>query len=458
MRYTFEDESADSIEQYAKRFIGKTIAEVLSIKEVDEIREQAALYGGRRKGHFGDLVEEYLFGIKNNNAAAADFPKAGVELKTTPLVPHARKKYVAKERLVFSMINYENIVGEEWETSSFLDKNKLLLLMFYLYKPEVDLTEYRFKLVHLLDMLSDISSADIAQIKKDWQVIVDKVKAGEAHLLSEGDTSYLSAATKASKATDRRTQPKGPPAKPRAFSFKASYLNSIIQRAIGVKDTRSVPLIGDKNLPLTIEENMQARFNPFIGKTNLEIESALNISHGKKRPKNHRRMLVNRLLGAGENKNKFEELEKADITMRVVALEPSGGLKESISFPVFKYEEIVKESWEESAFYEQLSTKRFLFVVFKKVEGDVTVLEKIRFWNFPMSDIEEARWVWEETVRRVKDKQAHSLPSIKDNAVAHVRPHGRNASDTLPTGYGTEEVKKCFWLNAKYIQQQLGDD
>ena len=75
-----------------------------------------------------------------------------------------------------------------------------------------------------------------------------------------------------------------------------------------------------------------------------------------------------------------------------------------------------------------------------------------------MQDINEAQWVWEETVRRIKNKQADKLPRIRDNAVAHVRPHGRDGQDVIDTGYGTKEVKKCFWLNAKYIEKELSKD
>lgn len=449
----YDDTSAQSICEYARQFVGKNLSEIITETTMTEVREEAAVYGTRRKGHFGDLVEKHLFGIKNNSDAAADFPKAGLELKTTPLKFHAKNRYAAKERLVFSMINYENIIFEEWETSSFLKKNNLLLLMFYLYQKELDITEYKFKFVHLLNLLSDISLADIAQIKKDWQTIVDKIKAGEAHLLSEGDTSYLGAATKASKATDRRPQPNSDEqAKPRAFSLKPTYLNFIIQGYLGKKGKTLFSLTGDTSLPLTIEENVQSRLSQFFGKTNVEIEQGLGISYDK-RPKNHRRLLLNRLFGG--DANKIEELEKANITMRTIKLECTGKLVESISFPTFKYCEIVLEGWDQSAFYEQLTTKRFLFVVFQENKDGTCTLQKIKFWNFPMKDLSEAQWVWEETVKRIKGGDAINLPKIKDNPVSHVRPHARNAKDTFPTPYGEHVVKKCFWLNAKYIEQQL---
>ncbi|PIV71214.1 hypothetical protein COW57_00760, partial [Candidatus Roizmanbacteria bacterium CG17_big_fil_post_rev_8_21_14_2_50_39_7] len=45
----------------------------------------------------------------------------------------SKKRFSSKERLVFSMINYDTIINETWLLSSFLKKNKSLLLMFYLW-------------------------------------------------------------------------------------------------------------------------------------------------------------------------------------------------------------------------------------------------------------------------------------------------------------------------------------
>jgi len=449
----YDDSSIESILRYAKIFKDKTLRDIMSYEVAEIVSDINAQYGTRRKGNFGNLVEEYIFGYSPNNDSQADFHKVGLELKTTPLKKLKNRKLVSKERLVFSMIDYMNIINETWEESSFLSKNKLLLLLFYLYEENLDILDYKFKIIHLLNLIEDLSESDILQIKKDWETIVNKIKNGDAHLLSEADTLYLGAATKASSSADRRRQPNNDElAKPRAFSLKQTYLNSIVQTYLGEEDKTLVSLTDDESLPPTIEENIESRFKQYLGKTNIEIEKEFDIIY-KKRPKSHRRLLLNKIFGT--NSNKIKELEKANITMRVLALEPSGRLTESISFPIFKYCDIIHEDWEESDFYEQLTTKRFLFIIFKKNKDASDTLEKLKFWNFPMQDMPNAKWVWEETVQRIKDKKANDLPGIKENSVAHVRPHARNKDDVLPTCYGTYEVKKCFWLNAKYIQEQL---
>ena len=145
----YDRTSPESILNHASKMLNKCLFDVLDDVAADEVREDVEQYGQNRKGHFGDLVEKYVFGIENNNRAEADFPEAGVELKTTPLKKHSTKRFVSKERLVFSMIDYMTIIDETWEDSSFLEKNKILLLMFYLFEPHVNLYKYKFKIIHI---------------------------------------------------------------------------------------------------------------------------------------------------------------------------------------------------------------------------------------------------------------------------------------------------------------------
>ena len=42
----------------------------------------------------------------------------------------------------------------------------------------------------------DLPEKDRLIIENDWKIIHDKIKAGKAHELSEGDTLYLAACTK----------------------------------------------------------------------------------------------------------------------------------------------------------------------------------------------------------------------------------------------------------------------
>jgi hypothetical protein len=124
-----------------------------------------------------------------------------------------------------------------------------------------------------------------------------------------------------------------------------------------------------------------------------------------------------------------------------------------MSFPSFKFLEIIHEEWEESTFFEKLESK-FLFIVFREDSNGVERLDRAVYWNMPFLDRQEAQRVWAETKRRVL-LDATDLPKTKESPVAHVRPKARDSKDTLPTPQGTFHVKQCFWLNASYIKTIL---
>jgi DNA mismatch repair protein MutH len=213
--------------------------------------------------------------------------------------------------------------------------------------------------------------------------------------------------------------------------------------------------------PKTIEDGFGEKFRPFINKTDTEILKLLNTTLGRV-PKNYKRLLVNKILGV--TSNKVEELEKANVVLKVITLEPSGSLTESMSFPAFDYRDIVSQVWDDeddqkmSDLHTLLETNKFLFVIFQKIAGsEDVILKKTMFWNFPMNDIEEARRVWEKTKECIINGHYSDLPKITDGPIVHVRPHGKDASDTMITPQGTQDVKRCFWLNAKYIQKVIGE-
>lgn len=454
-------ETKEQAVEAAMRILHKRLRQVVPPQDIDAIEARLTEYRTNRKGYLGDLVEHYVFGLQNNGRAEADLAIAGVEIKSTPLKRHAKRRFVAKERLVFSMIDYKKVVEEDWETSSFLNKNKLLLILFYLYMEGVSILDYEFEFVHLLDLMKDIGAEDIAQIRKDWEFIVNKIRRGEAHLLSEADTYYLGACTKARSSAVVRDQPASKvPAKPRAFSLKQSYLNNLIQRKLLGRSTGADSIYAGEGRDRTIEEVVGHKLGIFMGKTISEIEELLHW-HPQKRSKNLKRLLVNRIL-TGTGSNRIEELEKADVTLRAVTLNSRGSLRESISFPAFDYVDLAHQVWYDektglmSDFHAQLETKRFLFVVFQEDEArGEAILKGHTFWNFPMADLPEAEAVFDKTIACIVEGTYADLPKISQSRVAHIRPHGRKAIDTSVTPQGTREPKRCFWLNAGYIAQFL---
>ena len=61
-------------------------------------------------------------------------------------------------------------------------------------------------------------SEDLPQIEKDWNLIIQKIRNGQAHEISEADTMYLGACSKGANSLSLRKQPFNDiPAMQRAF-------------------------------------------------------------------------------------------------------------------------------------------------------------------------------------------------------------------------------------------------
>ena len=459
MNLPYNPEDKESIIAFAKILKGKTLREICD--------ENILSHGYGGKGNFGQVLEKFYFLYEPNSDAEPDFPVAGLELKSTPLKQLKNKEFRSKERLVLNMINYLELVKQDFEHSSFWKKNANILLIFYLHQAGVNITDYVIKLVDEWNF----PDTDLAVIKKDWETIKQKVVEGKAHELSEGDTFYLGACTKGANANSTRKQPYSDiPAKNRAFSLKQGYVNHIIASIANEPTGIYGKLIPSVTVAQkqTIEEIVLNKFKPYYGKTVTQIIESTKVQLNVK-AKSFYANLTKVILGI-ELKQEIEEFEKANIKIRAVRVESNNKIKESISFEYFKYIDLYNESWRNAEFKEILEQK-FLFIFFKEINGQ-RVLQKIKFWNMPYSNIQEARKVWLHTkwiiqngliVKELKKDGSRktNFMGIKDNPVSHVRPHAKNANDAIilpiedKVTKSIKYTKHCFWLNNTYVRNEI---
>jgi DNA mismatch repair protein MutH len=462
----YDETDALSIEKYAQKLINKTFADVcleddmINNTMVSEESNYATNHENKkRKGGLGEIIEERFFHYQCNNDSRPDFEKAGVELKVTPYKINKNGSLAAKERLVITMIDYFTVVGELFEQSHLWQKARLILLIYYLYQQDLE-SRLDYKIGYA--KLFTPPASDIKIIKHDFEVIVEKIKAGKAHELSEGDTMYLGAAPKSATSQDRRKQPfSNELAKPRAFAFKNSYMTYVLNNYIVPgEDTYESIIKVDTNK--SFEDFVVDKINTYRDYTVTDLCREFQIAYEKK-PKNLEAMLAYRILGI--KGNHAEEFEKANIVVKTIRIGNNNKIKESMSFPTFKFKELIEEEWETSTFGTYLSETRFLFVVFKFDENDELQLKGCQFWNIPYNDLEkEVQKVWNRTKQvlidglqiKVKNgKNTNNFPNASENPVCHVRPHAQNAQDTYELPDGRMYPKQCFWLNNCYILKQL---
>ena len=450
-----------SILKYSMKLVGSSLGQLIG--------EERLNYSG--KGQFGRALESEYFGLEVNNKAEADFLEAQLELKSSPITRVSQKKFKSKERIVLGKISFHKIVKENFQSSGLLKKNSRMLLVFYEYLPKESFRNHIIRLVGLWEFPKE----DLLIIQRDWELIRDYVRKGQAHCLSESLTKYLSASTKGSNAKKKVNQPNSRiTAKPRAFSLKASYVNLIIDELQGsLGNSRSI-LGSSKDLEkMSLENFIVKKVIDFQDKSVLQIQQMISTSINVK-AKGGLHKLTKHMLGLEANEE-IMELQKSQIKLKTIRLDPEGKMKESISFPPFKYEELCKSTWYESRLYETLDTSRFAFVVFQYSDDfDELCFKGICFWSMPSSDIAICRKVWLTT--RATIIAGKIVDSISANGrrntnfvnsgskmCIHVRPHARDKHDTypLPTEDAVTREKRytkhSFWLNKSYISDVISE-
>ena len=78
-------------------------------------------------------------------------------------------------------------------------------------------------------MLWRIPEKDLLIIRRDYDTIITKIRNGQAHTLSEGDTMYLGACRKGQKEESLMPQHNNKIGAPRrAWSFKTAYMRIVL--------------------------------------------------------------------------------------------------------------------------------------------------------------------------------------------------------------------------------------
>lgn len=450
--------SKESIAQYALHLKGKTFKEVL-LNDFHVSNEDKSLLlkfynNPKSKGSLGQLIEKHFFFYDINSKSEADFNEAGIELKVTPYMVKSNGDLKSKERLVLTIINYTTDYKEEnFLKSHVYEKCSLMLLVYYLYESNKERLDYSINYVKLFQFTKE----DLEIIKNDYKIIIDKIRNGKAEEISEGDTNYLGACTKGANANSLREQPFGKhKAMQRAFCLKNSYMSYILNHYIINKTEEYESVVKDANIlkEKTLEQYVISKLEPYYYQDIELLKHKFHIPY-QITNKSFTYLLAKGMLEVVNEK--IEEFEKANIKIKAIRLKPDGTPKESMSFPTFQYTEIVKENWLNSELYETFSTTKYLFMIYQYIDDNNLVFKKAMFWNVPEKDLNtEIKRVWENTIEKIKNNEYDNLPKISESPILHVRPHARNAQDTYPTLDGKQAIKKCFWLNANYIKQQIG--
>lgn len=489
MKNNYNDKDLKSILEYSKKLEGKTFKNILEDYFEDselELNERIEIYNGSSsKGKLGNLIEEYYFEYKPNSDSRPDFEHVGLELKLTPY-EETKKLFKAGERLVITMIPNTELDEKEFEfEGSHLEtKLKLILMIWYNRSKNQEKINHRIDYVVLYDLYSKVLKKDLEIIKEDYEYIINKIRLGEAHTLSEGDTKYLGACTKGATAK-RSLQPqyynKEIPAKRRAFSLKQSYMTYILNDYVKSGKMNYDSILDNENLKdISFETLVLSKIKQYIGSTENYLYNLFGV---KSHVKQKNRIIVNRILGI--NTDNSEEFEKANIEIKTIRVQKNGKPKESMSFPKIVIKEFIKQEFEDSYEYNYFESTKFLFVVFKEDENGEYYLKGCKFWNMPSMDLDNKfKEEWgkykNSFLKGINFEIKHNvngvvvkndLPKKKDNDIIHLRPHSSKSAyliEGIKYGNGDESdmdvlvngdkmTHQSFWLNNDYVAKIISD-
>jgi len=390
----------------------------------------------RTKGVVGRIYES-AFGIPANSIAGPDFPGAGIELKSVP-IRIINGEVRAKERISLSMIDFDDLPNETWESARVRKKLDDLLLIFYRWDPLLPIS--RFKTLAAEIWRPD--SESLRQMQVDWENVRRVVGDGRRDLVSEGSTRLLGAATKGP----------GHGSTSRAWSLKQTFVGFIYQSIVAMTPATS----GAASDPgAAFEASVLARIRPFIGRSLDAITRDLGMTerHGKAASAQIVRSLVGER-GTGRH----GEFERFGIETKIVPVDGRGRIVEAMSFPAFVHEELVFEVWDTSDLQARLNRVLIVPIHRERKAGLADMrLGRPFFWSPTDPEIHAVREEWERFRHLIEIGQAQDLPKPSETRYIHIRPKARDARDRDQAPGGFDVVRKCFWLNQSYLEQVLAE-
>lgn len=342
--------SIEELLEKTKEIIGKTFRELDTLNLLSTMKND--------KGVLGKIVETGFYGYPLNNKAEADFAELGVELKVSGFNKLQKGGWSAKERISLSQINYNTILDYPFEMSSVVTKSSKLLFIWYEYIKGGDKGDF---------VICDFQLYDLTQvepiIKNDYHLIQEKVRSGLAHLLSEGDSVILGAATKGAAGQTQKQPYSDIPAPTRAFSLKNSFLRGVLNEHRASYTVHSVP-------ELTPEQWVWNKIKKYKGMTQLEILQAVEPTYTiGDVPKNLSAMLTSRIIGDAADLQKNELFSKSTYAIKNIPIDSNYYPLEKGTFHTLNISHF-QDSWEDSEWKLFFEESTFLYIGYIGKDAD----------------------------------------------------------------------------------------
>ena len=142
-------------------------------------------------------------------------------------------------------------------------------------------------------------------------------------------------------------------------------MTNMVRKMISNEELENI-ICPDELSNISFEEALYEKVKNYIGKTKEDLSNYFGVNLNSK---NYVERIFAKMLGIKGNINDTEEFIKANIVCKTIRVKANGKIKESMSFPAFKYKDIIKEEWETSELRNSFAEKKYLFVIFKEQNG-----------------------------------------------------------------------------------------
>lgn len=450
--------------EYTSNIKGKTFKEIDS----EGLLENASLR--QQKGLLGHVIETGFYKYPINNDSKADFEELGIELKVSGYVKNKNGSLRAKERLVLSKINFNEIVNETFESSHVLGKCEKMLIIWYEYDKKKEAKDFLITDYQLYDM-----NPDKKIFENDFKIIKGKVLEGKAHELSEGDTSYLGACTKARTSADRTTQPFSEiRPKPRAFSLKNAYMTGILREnaqnfnTIEINSTRpssqQTTLISQdfKAEYKTVDEYIIDKLISYFGKTQLRIlEEITGKTYTEKIPKNINKLISNILIGKDEELPQIDKIfTKTSFVIKNLPIDKNGKARERMSFRTLQLSDF-EDEWEDSFWKNYFEETTIITICYQEVNGSKNgyrILRDVKKVTFDENDLDAFEKTFNQIKIAIENQDVNLLPTATNgfrNLELQIAPKGNKGDDAYNNFFKQDKTKVCFMISKGVLNKKL---
>ena len=237
--------------------------------------------------------------------------------------------------------------------------------------------------------------------------------------------------------------------------MKPAFTLDLYERLIRLKPEESLVANRATTASPDFEEQLLQRFRRYEGRTVEDVARELGVPSSN--AKSYAAAVVRRAFGAKSVRSRFREFDEMGLTPRMSRVNADFIPYEALSFPAFRYRELLEETWEDC---DLLSRLEYMLIVPIRGDRRDTPQEACRFgppvfYRPSAIQLEAIRQEWELFRVEIRVGRAADLTPASGTLAIHVRPHARDSRDVDDAPIVGPVVKKSFWLNRPFVAKVL---